>query len=78
MVETKKGSPENIGECYVDVIGKILAESMVLWLINEKIFFVIDPISDDMWRVYTKMEFRAGLRTMVNTLKKEIIKNIIR
>jgi hypothetical protein len=78
MVETKKGSPKNIGECYVDVIGKILAESMVLWLINEKVFFVIDPISDDTWRVYTKIEFCAGLRTMVNTLKKEIIKNIVR
>lgn len=77
MVEIKKGFPSNIGECYVDITGRILAESISLWLINEKIFFIVDPISEDIWRIYTKLEFRAGLKTMVNTLKKEIIKNII-
>jgi len=72
MVKVEKGIPTYIGECYVDVKGKNLINGLVLWLINESVFFVVEPMPGNVYRFFTKEEFNAGLRTMVNILRKEL------
>jgi hypothetical protein len=72
MTIIQKGSPTYIGECYIDVDSEKMAECICLWLIKESVFFVVEPMSDNVYRFFTKEEFNAGLRTIVNTLRKEL------
>ena len=72
MAIVQKGIPTYIGECYIDVDGERIAECVCLWLIKESVFFVVEPMPDNIYRFFTKEEFSAGLRTIVNTLRKEL------
>lgn len=72
MTVTQKGIPTYTGECYIDVGSKRMAECVCMWLIGENVFFIVEPMSDNIYRFFTKEEFSAGLRTIVKTLRKEL------
>jgi hypothetical protein len=69
MTNIKKGSPTYIGEYYVDIVGKVSTIHLSTLLINKNVFFIVEPMPDNIWRIYIKSEFCINFLELASTLK---------